>query len=62
VDRRKPDREYERELDRDAEARLIKLACSEPIDGHSRRKLYLLADEFVTLNEIDSESISHEAI
>ena len=43
IHRRKPDREYERKLDGDAEARLIKLACSDPPEGHSRWTLNLLS-------------------
>ncbi|WP_049889919.1 helix-turn-helix domain-containing protein [Natronorubrum bangense] len=62
IHRRKPDREYERKLDGEAEAHLIRLACSEPPDGHSRWTLHLLADELVTLDEIDFESISHETV
>ena len=62
IHRRKPDREYEIKLDGDAEARLIKLACSEPPEGHSRWTLHLLADELVMLDEIDFESISHETV
>ena len=62
IHRRKPDREYNRKLDGDAEARLIKLACSEPPEGHSRWTLHLLADELVMLDEIDFESISHETV
>jgi len=62
IHRRKPDRDYERKLDGKAEAHLIRLACSEPPEGHSRWTLHLLADELVTLNEIDFESISHETV
>jgi len=53
IHRRKPDREYERKLDGNAEAHLIKLACSDPPESHSRWTLHLLADELVTLDEID---------
>jgi len=62
IHRRKPDREYDRKLDGDAEARLIKLACSDPPEGRARWTLHLLADELVTLDEIDFESISHETV
>ncbi|WP_233560621.1 IS630 family transposase [Halobellus sp. Atlit-38R] len=62
IHRRKPDREYDRKLDGDAEARLIKLACSDPPEGHARWTLHLLADELVTLDEIDFESVSHETV
>jgi len=46
--RRKPDSECDRKLDGDAEARLIKLACSDPPEGQARWTLHLLADELVT--------------
>jgi hypothetical protein len=62
IERKDPDRTYERKLDGDEEARLIKLACSEPPDGRSGWTLRLLADELVLLEEIDHESISHETI
>src|SRR6056297_2684149 len=62
IHRRKPDREYDRKLDGEAEAHLIRLACSDPPEGHSRWTLHLLADELVTLDGIDFESISHEAV
>ena len=62
IHRRKPDRVYERKLDGLAEAHLIRLACSEPPEGHSRWTLHLLADELVTLDEIDFASISHETV
>ncbi|WP_324664229.1 helix-turn-helix domain-containing protein [Haloarcula sediminis] len=62
IHRRKPDREYERKLDGKAEAHLIKLACSDPPEGHARWTLHLLADELVALDEIDFESISHETV
>jgi hypothetical protein len=62
IHRRKHDREYDRKLDGDAEARLLKLACSEPLEGHSRWTLHLLADELVMPDEIDFESIFHETV
>jgi len=62
MNRRGPDRDYERKLDGNAEAHLIRLACSEPPEGHSRWTLHLLADELATLDEIDFESISHETV
>ncbi len=62
IHRRKPDREYERKLDGNAEAHLIRLACSQPPEGQARWTLHLLADELVTLDEIDFESISHETV
>lgn len=62
ITRRKADRIYERKLDGREEAHLIALACSDPPEGHSRWSLHLLADELVTLDEIDVESISHETV
>jgi hypothetical protein len=38
------------------------LACSEPPEGRARWTLHLLADEFVALEEIDVESITHETV
>ena len=62
VHRRNPDRDYERKLDGDDEARLIALANSEPPDGCAHWTLRLLADKFVTLDEIDHESLSHQTV
>lgn len=62
VDRKQPDRTYDRRLDGEGEARLIALACSEPPEGRSSWTLRLLADELVALKEIDIESISHETV
>lgn len=62
VERRKPDRIYERKLDGAAEARLVALACGQPPMGHARWTLRLLAEELVKLEEIDVESISHETV
>jgi transposase len=62
IHRRDPDRNYERKLDGDDEARLIALATSEPPDGRARWTLRLLADKLVTLDEIDHESVSHQTV
>ena len=62
VHRRNPDRDYERKLTGDEEARLIKLVCNEPPEGYSQWSLRLLADELVVLEAIDHESISHETV
>lgn len=60
VKRKKPDREYERKLDGDQEARLVQLACSEAPDGRSQWSLRLLADRLVQLDIVDS--ISYETV
>jgi len=60
LERKKPDREYERALDGEAEAHLIALACSEPPTGQTRWSLRLLRDRFVRLGHVDH--VSHETI
>jgi hypothetical protein len=58
--RKKPDREYERCLDGEAEAHLIALACSEPPEGQERWTLRLLGKRMVELEYV--EAVSHESI
>lgn len=60
LDRKRPDRLYERTLDGQAEARLIATACGTPPDGQSHWSLRLLADELVRLEVVDT--ISHETV
>ena len=45
-------------LDGRGEAHLVKLACSDPPDGHARWTLTLLADKLVELEVVDSISKS----
>ena len=58
--RRRPQREYQRKLDGDAEAHLIALACGEAPPGHARWTLRLLADQMVALEYVDT--VLHEAV
>ena len=44
---------YSRQIDGDAEARLITLACSDPPDGRQRWTLRLLADKMVELEVVE---------
>ncbi len=60
LERKRPDRVYERRLDGAQEARLIAVACSTPPDGQARWSLRLLADEVVRLEVV--EAISHETV
>jgi len=60
LERKRPDRVYERALDGDQEARLIAIACSETPDGADRWTLRLLADELVRLEVV--ATISHETV
>ena len=60
VQRKAPDREYERKLDGEQEAKLIRLACSEAPEGRSQWSLRLLADRMVELGVVDT--LSHEKV
>jgi hypothetical protein len=60
LNRKKPDRIYERRLDGEKEAYLIALACSEAPEGHERWTLRLLQDRFIKLGHVNN--ISHETI
>jgi transposase len=54
------EREYEKKVDGDLEAKLIALSCSEAPEGFARWTLRLLADKAVELEYVDS--ISHETV
>lgn len=58
--RKSPDREYDRRLDGEQEARLVALTCSVPPDGRKRWTLRLLAERLVTLDVV--EAVSHETV
>lgn len=58
--RKKPDREYERCLDGEAEAHLIALICGKPPEGYDRWTLRLLQKRMVELTYTDT--VSHETI
>jgi hypothetical protein len=60
LERKRPDRVYERRLDGEQEAKLVALACSETPGGADRWSLRLLADELVRLEVV--ETISHETV
>lgn len=60
LERKAPEREYERTLDGKQEAELIRLACSKAPEGHSQWSLRLLADKMVELGVVDS--LSHETV
>lgn len=60
VERKAPEREYERKLDGEREAKLIQVACTTPPEGRSHWSLRLLADRMVALEVV--ESLSHETV
>jgi transposase len=61
LNRRPPNREYERKLDGEQEARLLALACSRPPQGRARWSLRLLADRLVEL-EVVEEEVSYQTV
>ena len=61
LNRRPPNREYQRKLDGEQEARLVALACSAPPEGQARWSLRLLADRLVEL-EVVEEEISYQTV
>jgi transposase len=60
LNRRPPNREYQRKLDGEQEARLVTLACSKPPQGQARWSLRLLADKLVELEVV--EEVSYQTV
>ena len=60
LERKRPERVYERRLDGAQEAHLVALACSAPPGGRARWTLRLLAAELVRLEVVDA--VSHETV
>jgi transposase len=60
LERRPTQRVYERKMDGDTEAKLVKLCCSEPPNGFAKWSLRLLADKMVELKYV--EAISHVTV
>jgi hypothetical protein len=60
LNRKKPEREYQRCLDGNAEAHLIALICGKPPEGNARWTLRLLQKRMVELTY--AETVSHETI
>jgi hypothetical protein len=60
LDRKVPEREYERRLDGQGEAHLIALVCGEPPEGHERWTLRLLKKRMIELDYV--ENVSPETI
>jgi hypothetical protein len=56
LERRPTTRIYETKTDGDAEAKLVKLCCSEPPKGFAKWSLRLLADKMVELHYVESIS------
>ena len=60
LERKAPDRVYERRLDGAQEAHLVAVACSPPPEGRARWTLKLLAAELVALEVVDA--VSYETV
>lgn len=60
LERKDPDRHFERKLDGEGEARLLAISCGPAPEGRCRWTLRLLANRLVELEIV--ESISHEAV
>jgi len=60
LERKDPERHYERKLDGHGEAQLLALSCGEPPAGFARWTLRLLAERLVELEVV--EEISHETV
>lgn len=60
LERRKPDREYERRLDGVGEAHLIAMACGQAPSGREHWTMQLLAEGMVGLGYV--ESVSRETV
>ena len=60
LERKDPDRIYQRKLDAKGEAQLVALACEDPPEGQAKWTMQLLADKLVELEVVDS--IGREAV
>ena len=62
INRKPPNRAYERKIDGKTEAHLVALVCGEAPAGYADWTLRLLAAELVALEQVELESISHETV
>lgn len=62
INRKRPDREYERKVDGEVEAHLVALVCGDPPAGYAEWSLRLLAERLVRLEQVELDSISHETV
>ena len=60
LERKPTSRIYEKKIDGEVEAKLVKLCCSDPPEGYAKWSLRLLADKMVELEYV--ESISYVAV
>jgi len=60
LERKPTSRIYDKKIDGEVEAKLVKLCCSDPPEGYAKWSLRLLADKMVELEYV--ESISYVAV
>ena len=62
LNRKQPDRDYQRKIDGRDEAHLIALVCGDPPEGYAKWSMRLLAERFVALEQVEVETVSHETV
>jgi len=62
INRKPSSRQWERKIDGKTEAHLVALTCKKPPEGYARWTLRLLADRLVKLEQVELETVSHEAV
>jgi transposase len=62
LNRKQPDRDYQRKIDGRDEAHLIALVCGDPPEGYAKWSMRLLAERFVDLEQVEVETVSHETV
>jgi hypothetical protein len=62
LNRKQPDRDYQRKIDGRDEAHLIALVCGGPPEGYAKWSMRLLAERFVALEQVEVETVSHETV
>ena len=62
LNRKPSSREYKRKIDGRDEAHLIALVCGSPPEGYAKWDLRLLAEKFVSLEQVKIQSVSHETV
>jgi len=62
INRKQPDRDYQRKIDGRDEAHLIALVCSAPPEGYAKWSMRLLAERLVDLEQVEVDTVSHETV
>jgi transposase len=62
LNRKPPEREYERKVDGQVEAHLVALVCGPAPAGYAKWSVRLLADRLVQMEAVELDTISHETV